>query len=50
MQWTDIVLWLRDHFGVPMMLAFLTIIVTAYWPRNKERQQGHALIPLRDDE
>lgn len=50
MQWADIVLWLRDHFGVPMMLVFLLIIGAAYWPRNKKRWQDHATIPLRDDE
>lgn len=49
MHWTDIMLWLRDHYGVPMLIAFLLIVGTAYWPRNKARLQGHASIPLRDD-
>ena len=44
------ILWLRDHFGVPMLVVFLIVVGTAYWPRNKDRQQEHAFIPLRDDQ
>ncbi len=50
MTWNDTILWLRDHSGVPMLIVFLLLVATAYWPRNKERMQGHASIPLRDEQ
>lgn len=41
---------LKSLWVVWLMGVFLAIAVWAYWPRNKQRFQAHALIPLEDDE
>jgi len=45
----ELVLWLRNHSGVPMLIVFLLILVSTYAPRRKARIERNALIPLRDD-
>ena len=41
---------LKSLWVVWLMGIFLAIAVWAFWPRNKERLQAHARIPLDDDE
>jgi cytochrome c oxidase cbb3-type subunit 4 len=40
---------LKSLWVVWLMGVFLAIAVWAYWPRNKERLQAHARIPLDDE-
>lgn len=41
---------LRPLWGVLAMVLFLGIVAWAYWPRNRDKLQSHADIPLRDDD
>lgn len=41
---------LRSLWGVWLMTLFVGIVLWAYWPRNKDKLQDHALIPFRDDD
>ena len=49
MQWSDLMLWLRDHYSIPMAIAFLLILASLFRPRAGERMRQDAMIPLRDD-
>ena len=40
---------LKSLWVVWLMGVFLAIAVWAYWPRNKQRHEAHARIPLDDD-
>ncbi|NJM26946.1 MAG: cbb3-type cytochrome c oxidase subunit 3 [Bacteroidia bacterium] len=40
---------IKSLWVVWLMGVFLAIAVWAYWPRNKDRLQAHARIPLDDD-
>ncbi len=42
--------FLRQFWGLWLMLLFLGIVVWAYWPANKRRFEEDAMIPLRDDD
>lgn len=46
----DISTFLRQFWGLWLMVFFLGIVVWAYRPRNKSRFQDDAMIPLRDEE
>lgn len=46
----EIAQFLRQFWGLWLMIFFLGIIVWAYWPRNKERFNDDAMIPFREDE
>ena len=41
--------WLQHHWIVPVMLIFVLIVVTTYWPGRKSRIERHGRIPLEDD-
>ena len=41
---------LRQFWVVWLMVIFIGIVAWAFWPRNKDRLESHADIPLRDDE
>ncbi|MFA7429265.1 MAG: cbb3-type cytochrome c oxidase subunit 3 [Rhodospirillaceae bacterium] len=47
---TEVAAFLRQFWGLWLMIFFLGIIVWAYRPRNKDRFEDDAMIPLRDDE
>jgi cytochrome c oxidase cbb3-type subunit 4 len=47
---TEISAFLRQFWGLWLMIFFLGIIVWAYRPKNKDRFDEDAMIPLRDDE
>jgi cytochrome c oxidase cbb3-type subunit 4 len=42
--------FLRSLWGLWLMVVFVSIVAWAYWPRNKDKLEAHADIPLRDDE
>lgn len=42
--------FLRQFWGLWLMLLFLGIVLWAYWPANKRRFEEDAMIPLRDDD
>ncbi|MQX36933.1 cbb3-type cytochrome oxidase subunit 3 [Roseospira navarrensis] len=42
--------FLRQFWGLWLMLLFLGIVWWAYRPKNKDRFKDDAMIPLRDDE
>ena len=41
---------IKSLWVVWLMGIFLAIAVWAYWPRNRQRLEAHARIPLDDDE
>ncbi|CAA7615342.1 cbb3-type cytochrome c oxidase subunit 3 [Magnetospirillum sp. UT-4] len=41
---------LRPLWGLWLMVLFLGIVFWAYRPKNKDRFESYADIPLRDDE
>ena len=49
MEFTSILLWLRDHSGPLMMFAFLLIVATTFWPGRSKRLEQDGRIPLDDD-
>ena len=49
MQWSDVILWLRDHYSLPMAIVFVLILASLFRPRARERMHQDAMIPLRDD-
>ena len=40
---------IKSLWVVWLMGVFLAIAVWAYWPRNKQRFEAHARIPLDDE-
>lgn len=47
---TELSGFLRQFWGLWLMIFFIGIVVWAYRPKNKERFKDDAMIPLRDDE
>lgn len=45
----DIALFLRQFWGLWLMIFFLSVIAWVYWPRNKSRFVDDAMIPFRED-
>lgn len=50
MSLDQIVEFFRSLWGLWLMIFFLGIVFYAFRPKNKDRLQGYADIPLRDDE
>lgn len=46
----DTVLWIRAHVVAPLVLVFVWLLLTVYWPGQKKRVEANASIPLRDDD
>lgn len=42
--------FLRQFWGLWLMLLFLAVVWWAFRPRNRERFREDAMIPFRDDE
>lgn len=40
----------RQFWGLWLMIFFLATIAWAFWPKNKDRFEQDAMIPLKDDE
>jgi len=49
MELVPVLYWLRDHSGPLMMLAFLVVVATTFWPGRKARFDRDSRIPLDDD-
>ena len=49
MDFVALLHWLRDHSGPLMLLAFLLIVVTTFWPGRRDRFDRDSRIPLEDD-
>jgi cbb3-type cytochrome oxidase subunit 3 len=49
MTFMDIVMWLVAHSIVGVVIVFLLLLATVYWPGRRERFERDAMIPLRDD-
>ena len=43
------IVWLQQHFVVPVTLVFLLIVVTAYWPGRRASLERNARIPFDDE-
>lgn len=43
------VLWLRHNWIAPVVLVFVMIVLTTYWPGRKSQIERHGRIPLDDD-
>jgi cbb3-type cytochrome oxidase subunit 3 len=41
--------WLHRYDIVAMVLVFLLIFVTTYWPHRRSQVERHGQIPLEDD-
>ncbi|MGE0415179.1 MAG: cbb3-type cytochrome oxidase subunit 3 [Acetobacteraceae bacterium] len=41
--------WIQHHSVVLMLIAFLLIVVTTFWPGRKPRFDRDSRIPLEDD-
>ena len=44
-----LLMWLQHHWVVPVMIVFLLILVTIYWPGRKAQIERHGRIPIEDD-
>lgn len=49
MEILPVLYWMRNHSGPLMMLGFLVIVATTFWPGRKERFERDSRIPLDDD-
>ncbi len=47
---TELYSALKSLWTLWVMGIFVAIAVWAYWPRNRQRFEAHARIPLDDDE
>ncbi len=41
--------WLRTHSIIPMMIVFVLIAVTTYWPGRRKTIERNGMIPLQDE-
>jgi cbb3-type cytochrome oxidase subunit 3 len=44
-----LIVWLQQHFIVPVMLVFLLVVVITYWPSRREAMERSARIPFEAD-
>ena len=42
--------FLRDYWGLWLMILFVGIVAWVFWPSNKKDLESHADIPLRDED
>lgn len=49
MSLEEIASFLRSLWGVWLMILFLGIVFWVYRPRNKDKYEDQASLPLRDD-
>jgi cbb3-type cytochrome oxidase subunit 3 len=45
----SILLWLEHYSIVLVVLVFLAIVVSTYWPGRKSKIEQQGQIPLKDD-
>lgn len=49
MSMMDLIVWMMRYSIVPVVLVFIVILLTTYWPGRKARVERNGLIPLQDD-
>jgi cbb3-type cytochrome oxidase subunit 3 len=45
----DVIMLLVRYSIVPVIIAFLLIVITTYWPGRRDRIQRDAMIPFHDE-
>ena len=45
----NILLWGQKHSILLMLVSFLVMLASIYWPGRKEPVERNAMIPLQDD-
>lgn len=45
----NVIVWLQHNWIAPVIVVFLLILLTTYWPGRKSRIERHGRIPLQDD-
>jgi cbb3-type cytochrome oxidase subunit 3 len=43
------IMWLQHHWILPVLVIFMLIVLTTYWPGRKSQIERHGRIPLEDD-
>ncbi len=44
-----IITWLQHNWIAPVVVVFVLILVSTYWPGRKSKIEQHGRIPLEDD-
>ena len=44
-----VILWVQQHWILPVFIVFMAIVLTTYWPGRKSRIERHGRIPFEDD-
>ncbi|MBS0644348.1 MAG: cbb3-type cytochrome c oxidase subunit 3 [Acetobacteraceae bacterium] len=45
----DVVHWIDHHIIIVMMIMFVAIVVSTYWPSRKNSIERQGQIPFKDD-
>jgi cbb3-type cytochrome oxidase subunit 3 len=45
----SLIVWTQQHFLVPVLLVFLLVVVTTYWPGRRQSMEHDARIPFDAD-
>ena len=45
----NIIIWIQHNWILPVILIFVLIVLTTYWPGRKSQIEQHGRIPLEDD-
>ena len=44
-----LVQWLQQYSLVPVLAAFVAVVIATYWPSRRREMERNARIPLDDD-
>ena len=44
-----VITWLQHNWILPVVIIFVLIVLTTYWPGRKSQIERHGRIPLEDD-
>jgi cbb3-type cytochrome oxidase subunit 3 len=44
-----LIVWLQHNWIAPVIIVFMLILLTTYWPGRKSQIERHGRIPLEDD-
>ena len=45
----NLIMWLQHNSILAIMLVFLLIVLTTYWPGRRSQMEQHGRIPLEDE-
>ena len=45
----SVIVWLQHNWIAPVVVIFVLILLTTYWPGRKSLIERHGRIPLEDD-